>query len=76
MFTFNTTCFNCHVSELATNFDLETDTYHTTWGEAGISCESCHGPGSEHLAAMEAGEKGRTSQALKSSAPAISGTSR
>ena len=24
MFTFNTTCFNCHVSQLATNYDLAT----------------------------------------------------
>jgi hypothetical protein len=22
MFAFNTTCFNCHVTELATNYDL------------------------------------------------------
>ncbi len=45
MFTFNTTCFNCHVSQLRTNYDLAHDTYHTTWSEPGISCESCHGPG-------------------------------
>ena len=43
LFTFNTTCFNCHVSNLSTNYDLSTDTYHTTWSEPGISCESCHG---------------------------------
>ncbi len=55
MFAFNTTCFNCHVSELSTNYDLATDTYHTTWAEPGISCESCHGPGAEHARAMEAG---------------------
>ncbi|MGA2060849.1 MAG: tetratricopeptide repeat protein [Thermoguttaceae bacterium] len=55
MFSFNTTCFNCHVSELSTNYDLATDTYHTTWAESGISCESCHGPGAEHARAMEAG---------------------
>jgi Flp pilus assembly protein TadD len=56
MFAFNTTCFNCHVTELATNYDLATDTYHTTWAEPGISCESCHGPGTEHIRAMvEAG---------------------
>ena len=55
LFTFNTTCFDCHVSQLATNYDLETDTYRTTWREAGISCESCHGPGGEHAQAMEAG---------------------
>jgi tetratricopeptide (TPR) repeat protein len=54
MFTFNTTCFNCHVSQLATNYSLETDAYHTTWAEPGISCESCHGPGAEHVRVMEA----------------------
>ena len=35
MFSFNTTCFNCHVSELSTNYDLATDTYHTIWAESG-----------------------------------------
>ncbi len=53
MFAFNTTCFNCHVTELATNYDLATDTYHTTWSEPGISCESCHGSGQEHIRTME-----------------------
>ena len=65
LFTFNTTCFDCHVSQLATNYDLATDTYHTTWREAGISCESCHGPGGEHIAAMEAGVQGHTSKDIK-----------
>jgi tetratricopeptide (TPR) repeat protein len=53
MFAFNTTCFNCHVTELATNYDLPTDTYHTTWSEPGISCESCHGSAKEHVRVME-----------------------
>jgi tetratricopeptide (TPR) repeat protein len=53
MFTFNTTCFNCHVSRLRTDYDLASDTYETTWSEPGISCESCHGPASAHLRAME-----------------------
>ncbi|MEI8374512.1 MAG: tetratricopeptide repeat protein [Planctomycetota bacterium] len=65
LFTFNTTCFDCHVSQLATNYDLETDTYRTTWREAGISCESCHGPGGQHIQAMEAGVKGHASQDIK-----------
>ena len=65
MFTFNTTCFNCHVSQLATNYDLATDTYHTTWAEPGISCESCHGPAGEHVRAMEAGVQGHTSKEIK-----------
>jgi tetratricopeptide (TPR) repeat protein len=53
MFAFNTTCFNCHVTELATNYDLATDTYHTTWSEPGISCESCHGSAKEHVRVMD-----------------------
>ncbi len=65
MFAFNTTCFNCHVTELSTNYDLATDTYHTTWSEPGISCESCHGSGKEHVQAMEAGVEGHTSKDIK-----------
>ena len=47
--TFNTSCFSCHVSQLTTNYDLETDTYHTVWKEPGINCETCHGPSGEHV---------------------------
>ena len=66
LFTFNTTCFNCHVSQLATNYALASDTYHTTWAEPGISCESCHGPASAHVRAMEEGEtKGHSSADIK-----------
>jgi len=50
----NTSCYHCHVSQLSKNYSIETDTYRTTWGEPGINCESCHGPGRAHLAAMRA----------------------
>jgi tetratricopeptide (TPR) repeat protein len=46
--TFNTSCFSCHVSQLAKNYDLPSDSYHTTWAEPGINCETCHGPSAEH----------------------------
>ncbi len=46
--TFNTSCFGCHVSQLSKNYDLKSDSYHTTWAEPGINCETCHGPSSEH----------------------------
>ncbi|QHI70649.1 tetratricopeptide repeat protein [Tichowtungia aerotolerans] len=49
MLTFNAECFRCHVSQSESNYDPETDTYATTWEEPGISCESCHGPASEHV---------------------------
>jgi tetratricopeptide (TPR) repeat protein len=66
MFTFNTTCFNCHVSQLATNYDLASDTYSTTWAEAGISCESCHGPAAGHVRVMSEGKtSGHTSKDIQ-----------
>jgi tetratricopeptide (TPR) repeat protein len=48
LYTFNTACYACHVSQLSTNYDLKNDTYHTTWAEPGINCETCHGPSAEH----------------------------
>lgn len=53
MLTFNAECFRCHVSQSESNYDPETDTYATTWEEPGISCESCHGPASEHVRVCE-----------------------
>jgi tetratricopeptide (TPR) repeat protein len=47
-YTFNTACYNCHVSQLSTNYDPKTDTYDTKWAEPGINCETCHGPATEH----------------------------
>ena len=48
-YTFNTSCYSCHVSQLAKNYDLNTDTYRSRWAEPGINCEACHGPGQEHV---------------------------
>ena len=58
MYTFNTSCHGCHVSQLSTNYDLKTDTYRTTWVEPGINCESCHGPAEEHVRACRAVSRG------------------
>lgn len=58
-YTFNTACYSCHVSQLSTNYDLKTDTYHTTWTEPGINCETCHGPASAHNQIAKATPKGQ-----------------
>jgi tetratricopeptide (TPR) repeat protein len=47
--TFNSSCHGCHVSQLEKNYDLAGDSYRTTWAEPGINCETCHGPGEEHV---------------------------
>jgi tetratricopeptide (TPR) repeat protein len=49
LLTFNTSCHGCHVSQLSTNYDINTDSYRTTWAEPGINCETCHGPADEHI---------------------------
>ncbi len=57
MYTFNTSCYSCHVSQLETNFDVATDSYRSTWKEPGINCETCHGPSAEHVRVMKIAEK-------------------
>ncbi len=47
--TWNGMCAECHSTNLKKGFDPETRTYDTTWSEIDISCEACHGPGSEHV---------------------------
>ncbi len=51
--TFNTSCFSCHVSQLSKNYDLASDSYHTTWAEPGINCETCHGQSAAHVRLFE-----------------------
>jgi len=46
----NTMCARCHSTGLERGYDPETRRYDTTWHEIDVSCEACHGPGSEHVA--------------------------
>jgi tetratricopeptide (TPR) repeat protein len=64
-YTFNTGCYNCHVSQLTSNYDLKTDTYKTTWAEPGINCETCHGPSAEHNRVCLEAPKGTVPNDLK-----------
>ena len=55
--TFNTSCYGCHVSQIETNYVPANDAYNTTWREAGINCETCHGPSGKHVRLYQAAEK-------------------
>lgn len=52
--TWNKTCYSCHVSREKKNFDVGQLRYATTWQDFGVTCERCHGPGKEHVAAVRA----------------------
>jgi len=44
----NGMCAECHSTNLQKNYNPSTHVYNTTWSEIDVSCEACHGPGSEH----------------------------
>ncbi len=45
----NGMCADCHSTNLKKGFDINSETFNTTWSEINVSCEACHGPSSEHL---------------------------
>lgn len=51
----NFMCAECHSTALAKNFDARSGTFHTTFSEISVGCESCHGAGAAHVAWAEAG---------------------
>jgi len=51
----NFMCAECHSTDVNLNYDANTDHYATTWSEINVGCEACHGPGSVHIAMVEAG---------------------
>ena len=64
-YTFNTSCYSCHVSQLAPNYNPDTDSYHTIWREPGINCETCHGPSAEHNRVFREAPKGEKPKDIK-----------
>lgn len=49
----NFMCAQCHSTNLQKGYDEAADSYATTWSEIDVSCEACHGPGSNHVALAE-----------------------
>ncbi|MEN8193950.1 MAG: multiheme c-type cytochrome [Bacteroidota bacterium] len=44
----NGMCAECHSTNLKKNFDPVLKSFNTTFSEINVSCEACHGPGSQH----------------------------
>jgi tetratricopeptide (TPR) repeat protein len=51
----NTMCAECHSTNLEKNYNISKDEFNTTYDIINVSCESCHGPGGDHMnwAALE-----------------------
>lgn len=45
----NNMCAECHSTNYQKGFDVQTQTYHSTFSEIDVSCEACHGPASKHI---------------------------
>ena len=46
----NFMCADCHSTNLRKNYDAATGRFASAWSEIHVGCESCHGPGSNHVA--------------------------
>ena len=44
----NSQCLFCHTTGYRKGYAAEADTFATSWAEAGVGCEGCHGPGRGH----------------------------
>lgn len=49
----NYMCAECHTTNLQKNYEVDSNTYRTTWSEIDVSCETCHGPASIHVQLAE-----------------------
>ena len=54
-FNWNFMCAECHSTDLQTGYDIESNTFDTTFAEISVGCEACHGPGARHIAQARSG---------------------
>ncbi len=50
--SWNSMCATCHVTAFQKNYSPDEDVYGSTYSEARVGCEACHGPMSLHVDAM------------------------
>lgn len=46
--SWNTSCAECHSTDLHKNYDANTRSFDTQFAELNVGCEACHGPGEQH----------------------------
>ena len=48
-------CADCHSTNLHKEFDFSSQTFSTHYSEINVACESCHGPGRDHVELARSG---------------------
>ncbi len=48
-FNWNVMCAECHSTNLEMAYDIDSNSFNTTFAEISVGCEACHGPGSSHV---------------------------
>lgn len=66
---FNHGCAQCHATNFDAGYDYATGRYTPSLLEGSVSCESCHGPGSLHVARHEAATGGKIAKDQPYAAP-------
>ena len=54
-FNWNFMCAECHSTKLEMGYDIDSNSFDTTFAEISVGCEACHGPGSQHVAQARSG---------------------
>jgi tetratricopeptide (TPR) repeat protein len=52
----NSRCADCHSTNVKRNYDVDSNTYNTTYSEINVACESCHGAGEQHVTLAKTGK--------------------
>lgn len=48
-FNWNGMCAECHSTNVQLGYDIDTDSFDTSYDEISVGCEACHGPASRHV---------------------------
>ena len=67
----NSRCASCHSTNLEKHYDPVRNAFNTTYSDVNVACESCHGPGSEHVKLAKTNKISADKTGLKSLGKAI-----
>ncbi len=69
----NYMCAECHATDVHKNYDAAKDSFKTTFSEASVGCEACHGAGAGHVEWAKSGQPLNVAHSGFTSVPAQRG---